>query len=153
MSRTRLIGFYFVVCVVAGLSPVFAEDVTGKGVAEVTLEVPYPTRLSNEDPQFKVRLKNISASDLINIPDASEAAGKQVFIKVGRGDVSFEARTKKAPQEYRICTIEDGRREDVLQDKDRDLLGPGQSVEWQGNVITLFGKFFSTRAILRTFRP
>jgi hypothetical protein len=142
MNRTGLIYLCFSGCLLIGVITVSAEDVTGKGIAEVTLEVPYPTRLSNEDPQFTVRLKNISSSTLINIPDASEAAGKQVFIKVRRGDLGFEARIQKAPREYRITSIEDGRWEEVLKYDNHTLLAPGQSVEWQGNILTMFGKFY-----------
>ena len=142
-NRLVLIALYFWGFILTGGSTVFAEDVTGKGIAEVTLEVPYPTRLYNEAPQFLIRFKNVSRSELVYIPDASEASAKQVFIKIGRGDPNFDAMKKNDTSEWRISTIEKDGSWNVVRDHEgHKVLEPGQSAEWRGFMIDTFGNFY-----------
>lgn len=142
MNRTGLRSLSITIIAITTASCVFSEDVTGKGMAEVTLEVPYPTRLYNENPQFTIRLKNVSASELIYIPDAAEASARQVFIKIGRGDPSYDAMKKSDTSEWRLSTIERDGSWNVVRDHEaHKVLKPGQSVEWQGGIINAFGNY------------
>ena len=142
-NKTALIGFYFGICVLTGVTTVSAEDVSDKGIAEVTLEVPYPTRLYNEAPQFTIRCKNVSPSELLYIPDPAEASAKQVFIKIGRGDSSYDAMKKSDTSEWRTSTIEKDGSWNVVRDHEgHKVLESGQSVEWQGFIIDTFGNFY-----------
>ena len=140
-KRSNLINLYISGCLFIVVKTVSAEDVTGKGIAEVALEVPYPTRLYNEAPQFTVKLKNISSSDLIYIPKEADASGKQVFIRVERGDSRFAAWEKHAPPENRVRIIDNSRWDDVYSNESQTRLGSGQDIGWSGYLLNFYNNF------------
>jgi len=131
-------------CIVGRLSalvenPAFGEDVSDKGIATVTLEVPYPTRLAGESSQFIVRLRNDSDADLPYYPSSNVYAGsgKQLFIIVDRRDLDHEKRSAMYGEKRRdyqgqlinlFRTVQEHGNWDVVKKEATGVLRPKETV-------------------------
>lgn len=111
-------------------------DVTQKGTASVTLTVPHQTLLWDEVVRFMVCLRNDSKENLLYIPDPYEAAGRQVFISVERGDPNFrDVIPIDALPEFqgrRPLRIETDGSWEAVAGATTGMLGPAKTARWDG---------------------
>jgi len=132
-THVCLVVVFCLQCLPGALS----AEARGKGLASVTLVVPYRTVLVDELVRFTVRLQNGSNDKLPFVADSFDAAGRQVFIKVLRGVPDFDEtfRTDSRPGFGRpaIHTIERDGNWDAVAKVTTGSLPPGDSVEWDGS--------------------
>lgn len=107
----------------------WAGDVSGQGVAPLTLQTRYERMLITEKQQYIITLRNDSPSNLLYVADKYEIAGTQLFLCARKdspilpGDSGVYPAVEKVDNWEKISKIETYE------------LPPGQSVTWRGESI------------------
>ncbi len=109
----------------------WAGDVSGQGVATLTLQTRYERMLISEVPQYLISLRNNSTSNLIYVADGFDALGIQLFMKVRKGSQLI----KRHDCPYQ--TVENNGKWDELVEMPTSELQPNHSMTWRSEMTDL----------------
>ena len=103
----------------------WAVDVSGQGIATLTLKPRYERMVITENQQYIITLRNDSSSNLLYVADEFEASGVQLFLCARKKVLISPGHSGQYP------TVEKKENWEELRKMGTSELQPGQSVTWR----------------------